>query len=169
MDAARSSLTDRQFRAQPNMQLGPGTALADLVDVNHAIRWFLELTDRPHSEQLSEYLDGFRHRRYRDFHRPEPMNLVFGWHRTLFVRRAVGEILHQHQLLTFKILKEERSAAGALNDLPNVLGQRFQMVFPPFERCAIRDAEGRPGDHPITATARPDTGPIEDRQIRPRP
>src|SRR5260221_11999800 len=135
MDAARSSLTDRQFRAQPNMQLGAGTALADLVDVSHDICWLLELTDRAHAEQLSEYLDGFRHRRNRDFHRSEPMNLVFGWYRALFVRRAVGVILHQHQLLNFMILKEEGSATGALNDLRNV-SSHVQRCFLHCERCA---------------------------------
>src|SRR3981189_3321414 len=85
------------------------------------------------------------------------MNLVLGRYRALFVRRTLGEILHQHQLLTFLIFKQERSAASALHDFPNFSDTSFEVVFPPFERCPIRNAEGGPGDHPSTEAARRDS------------
>src|SRR6267378_3727232 len=96
------------------------------------------------------------------------MNLVLGRYRALFVRRTLGEILHQHQLLTFLIFKQERSAASMFRDFPNFLGRSFEMFFPPSERRPIRNAEGGPGDHPITEVARWDSSPVEESQISAR-
>src|SRR5438132_6192399 len=96
------------------------------------------------------------------------MNLVLGRYRALFIWRTLGEILHQHQLLTFLIFKQERSAPSALYDFPNFLDTSFEMFFPPFERCPIRNAEGGPGDHPSTEAARRDSSPVEESQISAR-
>src|ERR1700730_9317986 len=93
------------------------------------------------------------------------MNLVLDRYRALFVRLTLGEILHQDQLLTFPIFKQERSASSTLHDFPNFLGTFLEMLFPPFERCPIRNAEGGPGDHPITEAARRDSSPVEESQI----